>query len=278
MRKSIVAAAALLLLVSASPSASGDARPDNVIQTVHTNVNVIEGSVGKEKTLDVGVEVFPGPAGSSYSVDYEIVPQTATRGSDFDALVGRGRIVLDGKAKTTIPIKIKGDVFDETNETIRIQLFSAKCTGPGQCDLDSDPNPRPGYVTIADDDGQDTAGPNMDVRNGLANPITDETCDVEVQLEYGMDKNITVDFETEDLEATHPDDYDKTQGTMVLSPGQIRKSLRVPIHSDRKPRGRGDRFVVNFSHPKGATLLKDSAQCSLTDNGEAPSSRRNHRP
>ena len=78
---------------------------------------------------------------------------------------------------------------------------------------------------------------------------------------------MTVDFETENLEATKGDDYEKTQGTMVLSPGQIRKSVFVPVHRDRDAYARHDRFVVKFFNAKGGHLSEDDGQCMFLDNG-----------
>ena len=269
MRK-IRLAAGLLLVFAMTPVASANhktAEGENVIRTVHTNTNVIEGAVGKTKTLDVGVEVYPGPAGSSYEVDYEIVPVTATRGDDFEALIGRGTLKLTG-AKATIPIKVKGDIFDEVNETIRIDLSYARCTGPGLCDLDSDPNPREGYVTIADDDGGETPGPSIRAINNVVDARRDHACEIEVRLEYGWDKNVSVNFETEDLEATKGDDYEKTEGTMVFSPGQVRKSIFVAVDRDRKRSARHDRFLVRFSGAKGGDLTEDEGQCTFLDHGQ----------
>jgi hypothetical protein len=262
-------AAGLLLVFALTPAVSANhktPKDEQVIRTVHTNVNVIEGAVSKEKTLDVGVEVYPGPAGNTYEVDYEIVPVSAARGQDFDALIGRGTLKLTG-AKATIPIKIKGDVFDEVNETIRIDLSYARCTGPGLCDLDSDPNPREGFVTIADDDGKPTPGPAISIINGIVDARTDDACEIEVRLEYGSAEDVSVDFATEDLEATKGDDYEKTEGTMVFSPGQIRKSVFIDVDRDRKGYSRNDRFLVKFSGAKGGHLTEDDGQCTFLDNG-----------
>jgi hypothetical protein len=268
MRKSMLAAG-LLVVIALTPVAAANhkaSEDENVIRTVHTNVNVLEGAVGKEKTLDVGVEVYPGPAGSTYEVDYEIVPVSATRGQDFDAVIGRGTLKLES-SKATIPVKIKGDVFDEVNETIRIDLFFARCTGPGLCDLDTDPNPREGYVTIADDDGKDTPGPGISMINSVVDARTDHACEIEVRLEYGHHENVSVNFETEDLEATKGDDYEKTEGTMVFSPGQIRKSIFVEVDPDRDAESRHDRFLLRFSGAKNGHLTEDAGQCTFLDSG-----------
>lgn len=262
--------AGFLMLCAMTPVASANHKTpsdENVIRTSHTNVNVLEEGAMKEKTLDVGVEVYPGSgSGGPYKVDYEIVPITATRGSDFEATIGRGTVTITGR-RATIPIKIKGDVFDETNETLRIDLMYARCTGGGTCDLDSDPNQRPGFVTIVDDDGPATPGPDITIINGFVDARTDDECEIEVQLEYGWDENVTINFETEDLEATKGDDYEKTEGTMVMSPGQIRKSIFVPVERDRKVHGGHDRFLLKFSGAKGGHLTEDDGQCTFLDGG-----------
>lgn len=271
MRKAMMAAGLALVFAMTAAVPAADAnhktpKDEQVIQTRHTNVNVLEGAVAKTKTLDVTVEVFPGPAGNTYKVDYEIVPVSATRGQDFEALIGKGTLEIK-TGKATIPIKIKGDAFDEVNETIRIDLSYARCTGGGLCDLDSDPNPRPGYVTIADDDGKKTPGPSMSMINNVVDARTDDACEIEVQLEYGWHENVTVDFVTEDLEAKKGDDYEKTEGTMVFSPGQIRKSVFVPVDRDRDGSSRHDRFLVKFSRAKGGHLAEDEGQCTFLDPG-----------
>jgi Calx-beta domain-containing protein len=278
MRKSIAVAAALLLF-AAAPATGHENTPkaEQVITTVHTNVNVLEGGATGEKTLDVAVDISPGPAGNTYAVDYEVVPVSASRGSDFDATIGKGKLTIDGSKKATIPIKIKGDVFDELNETVRIDLFNERCTGSGECDLDSDPNPEPGFVTIVDDDGKETPGPEIDIQNGFADRSS-SSCNVTVVLDYGSAKKVTVDFETEDLEATHNDDYESTEGTMTLSPGQIRKPVKIALRDDREQHSRNDRIVVNFSRAKGGHLAKSSGVCNLSDRGQRPEDVRPNRP
>ena len=266
-----VAAVGVLLVFGVAPAAFANhktPKDEQVIRLRHVNTNVIEGAVMKTKTLDVGVEVYPAPGGNTYKVDYEIIPQTASRPQDFEATIGRGVLTIEnGKGK--IPIKIKGDALDETNETIRIELSYARCTGGGECNLDSDPNPRPGYVTIADDDGAKTPGPEMKVVNGFVDARTSDACEIEVQLDYGWDRKVTVDFETEDLEATKGDDYERTEGTMVFSPGQMRKSVFVPVDRDRDGSSRYDRFLVKFSHATGAHLSEDDGQCTFLDDGRS---------
>jgi hypothetical protein len=280
MRKSIAACTLLLAIITVAPAARAEddeVEPprETTIQTAHTNVNVIEGAAGKEKTLDVKIVAEPSPAGE-YAVDYEVVAQTATRGTDFDALIGRGELLVNGEdASPTIPVKIKGDPIDEKNETVRIELFNQRCVSQtSDCDLNNDP-PLPGYVTIADDDGDETADPEIELFNGFADSDVDDVCAVEVFLEYGSAENVQVDFETEDLEAERNDDYEKTEGTMVLSPGQIRKSLNVEINRDREVERRYERFVVKFSNAKGGTLLEDEAVCSIK--GTDPRARRQQR-
>jgi hypothetical protein len=263
-------AAGVVLVLALPPAASANhetPKGENIIRTVHTNTNVLEGTAGKEKTLDVGVEVYPGPPANTYEVEYEIVPVTAQRETDFEALVGRGTLKFSGR-RTTLPIKIKGDIFDELNETIRIDLSYARCTGPGICDLDSDPNPREGYVTIADDDGKDTPGPGISMINNVVDARKDHACELEVRLEYGHAENVSVNFQTEDLEATKGDDYEKTEGTMVFSPGQIRKSILVAVDPDRKASSRHDRFLVKLSGANNGYLTEDEGQCTFLDHGD----------
>jgi hypothetical protein len=258
---------AVLLVLSALPLAS-DARPEReerVLRTVHKNVNVLEGDSGT-KTLLVHVEVFPPPSGTSYAADYEVVPVTAERPTDFEALFPKGEIKIDEEnTSPTIEVKIVGDKGDEINETIRIDIFNQRCTSSGPCDIDASDASPSGFVTIADDDGEDTPGPGMQFLNGFVDSTVDDECIIEVQLDYGWDKPITVDYETDDLEAESGDDYEKTEGTMGFSPGQMRKDLVIRVNQDRDMDVRNERFVVEFSNAKGATLLEQDAQCTFVD-------------
>lgn len=268
MRRGITVLAALLV-VAALPLAS-EARPeepeDRVLRTVHRNVNVIEGDASV-KTLLVHVEVFPEPTGTSYAADYEVVPVTASRGPDFQAIIAKGEVKIDEKnSSPTIEVKIVGDKADETNETVRIDIFNQRCTSSGPCDIDASDASPSGWVTIADDDGADTPGPGMQVRNGFVDSTQDDECLIEVHLDYGWDKKITVDYATKDLEAEDGDDYEKTAGTMVFSAGQKQKELAIRVNDeDRDVDARHERFVVEFSNAKGADLLEDDAQCTFLD-------------
>lgn len=268
MRRGIVVLAALLV-VAVLPVTS-DAAPEEpeerVLRTVHRNVNVIEGDASM-KTLLVHVGVFPEPTGTSYAADYEVVPVTASRPSDFQAIITKGEVKIDEKdSSPTIEIKIVGDKADEVNETVRIDLFNQRCTSSGPCDLDASDASPSGFVTIADDDGEDTPGPGMQVRNGFVDSTRDDECLIEVHLDYGWDKTISVDYATDDLEAEDGDDYEKTEGTMVFSPGQKQKDLAIRVNDeDRDADARNERFVVEFSNAKGADLLEDDAQCTFLD-------------
>lgn len=266
MRRAVTVFATLLVV--ASLPLTSDARPereDRVLRTVHRNVNVIEGDASM-KTLLVHVEVFPEPSGTSYAADYEIVPVTASRPADFEAILGKGEVTIDEKESSpTIEIKIVGDKADELNETIRIDLFNQRCTSGSDCDIDASDASPSGFVTIADDDGEDTPGPGMQFKNGFVDSRTGDDCFIEVDLDYGWDKKITVDYATEDLEAESGDDYEKTEGTMVFSPGQREKELFIDVNEDRDVDARNERFVVNFSDAKGAELLERDAQCTFVD-------------
>ena len=128
--------------------------------------------------------------------------------------------------RPTIPIKIQGDLIDEANETIRIDLYNVRCTGAGSCDINSSRNALPGYVTIVDDEGR-PSGPDIKVKDDLIDD-GEELCDIEVKLDRGSGETVKVDYATKNGTATAGDDYTKKSGTVTFSPGQITEGGRDP--------------------------------------------------
>jgi hypothetical protein len=69
-----------------------------------------------------------------------------------------------------------------------------------------------------------------------------------------MDAVATVDYATSDGTATAGQDYGETKGTLSFAPGELVKSLKIPITEDRLIESDED-FTITLSNPSGTAFL-----------------------
>lgn len=272
MRKVITAVCVLLVLGTTVDASAHRARrgrrhdhSNKVVRMKHHNVNVLERDVGQQN-YGIPVVIDPGAAGTTVEVDYEVVPIEAARGTDFVESGGPKTLTFGAdQHEAHIPLVVRGDLVDEANETLRVDLYYPRCTGPGECRVGGgDRNPRSGYVTIVDDEGVRSL-PEIRVSDDLIDD-DERLCDIEVSLDSGSEETVTVKYETKNGTATSGDDYARKSGTVTFSPGQITKEVEIKVHRDRDGEAR-DLFTVRFFDPVGGTLKDGTANCRFEDAG-----------
>ena len=77
----------------------------------------------------------------------------------------------------------------------------------------------------------------------------------------------TVDYRTEDITATAPADYKRTNGTLEFEPGETEKTVSVPINDDAVEDS-GEMFSLLLSNPAGALLGREGAAGVIYNHGD----------
>jgi autotransporter-associated beta strand protein len=90
-----------------------------------------------------------------------------------------------------------------------------------------------------------------------------------VTLSHPSNQEVTVAYTTQDGTATVDDnDYQFTTGTLTFEPGQMQKTIVVPVNGDLKVED-DETFSVILSNPTGATITQDTAAGTITNNDTA---------
>ncbi len=95
--------------------------------------------------------------------------------------------------------------------------------------------------------------PQIRVWDAFVREGRDAAVDFTVGLFPAATSTVTVDYRTEDIRATTPNDYQETSGTLTFAPGETEKIVSVPIVDD-DAEGSGKSFALLLSNVSGARL------------------------
>ncbi len=232
------------------------------------NINILEGgslqfsssqySAGEGSgTATITVTRSGGSAGEA-RVDYATVAGSATDGQDFTGTSGT-LIFPNGNTSQTFTVTILQDTLDETTEPIGLTLSNATGTGslgvPNNVSLliiDDDPPPTLRISDVAVTEGD----------SGTVNAVFNVT------LSAATSFNVMANFTTADGSATAPADYQFAIGQVLLSPGEVSKTITVVVNGDLDPE-LNETFVVNLTNVTGASVA-DSQGVGTILSDDAP--------
>jgi hypothetical protein len=183
---------------------------------------------------------------------------TATAGSDYIP-TSRDVTIPAGQTGATFVVPVVGDRLPEPNEVffVRVNFVGVNSYGlAAGVIVDDDNAPR---ISVGD-------AAVMEGNTGAASAT------FTVTLSASGSEAITVDYATGDGTATGSD-YQAASGTLTFAPGEIEKSITVPVNGDclGEP---NETFVVNLSNPTNAaiadsqglgTIVDDEPRVSITD-------------
>ncbi len=148
---------------------------------------------------------------------------TATAGVDFVAFDGL-ELTFEpgGPLSQQVTVQVSGDTRYELDETFELELF-----GPVNAELDA----ATALGTIRNDDGVPAAVfTEPAVLEGNADVFVDAV--VTITLDEPAERDVFVDFATQDNTAEAPDDYLSTSGQIVFAPGETQKQITVQVRGD----------------------------------------------
>ncbi len=191
------------------------------------------------------------------TVDFATANDTATAPGDYAS--GSGTLTFaPGETSKQLTVLVNGDLVFEANQTFFVNLTN------------------PSASTIADDQGvgtveNDDAAPVIEIGNAShAEGNSGTTAFTFTLTKTGATElPSTVDFATEDIDATAPSDYAPASGTLEFAPGETSKTLTVLVNGDLVFE-EDEAFFVVLTDSSGATIGEDDHGVGTIQNDDAP--------
>jgi hypothetical protein len=132
--------------------------------------------------------------------------------------------------------------------------------------LVASPNPRNSNSPIGD------CKPEITINNVTVNEGNSGTVNATftVTLSAPSGQTVTLNYATADSTATAPADYQSTSGLLSFNPGDLSKTITVPVNGDTLDEP-SENFFVNLSNVANAVLLDSQGQGTINDNDPTPS-------
>lgn len=185
--------------------------------------------------------VRSGSSSGTATVRYRADSDTATIGSDFAATEGI-LTFAPGEMRKLVRVPILNDNQTEGNEQFGFVIESP--TGANLGTL------RTATVTILDDDTS-----ALTLNPVQANESSGEA--IVTVTRGNSNGTASVDYETENGTALAGSDYQTTRGTVTFNPGELSKTVRIPLVNDAAGEP-NETFRLRFSNPVGVSLGSDN--------------------
>ncbi|HEX6188584.1 MAG TPA: FG-GAP-like repeat-containing protein [Pyrinomonadaceae bacterium] len=220
------------------------------------DVTVTEGDAGSV-SLDFVISLSQSSL-QTVRVNYSLVNETATKGTDYTDLSDR-LAFAPGETSKTISVPILADTIDEIDETFKLQLASPSAAAISDAE---------GRGTILDNDPIPTLSIN-DISNVEAFLLRNFT----VTLSSPSGKEIKVQYATADGTAAGGSqpagDYFPASGTLTIPAGQGSAQIGVNVFDD--PTFEPDEtFFLNLSNPTNVTINDAQGQATILNNDPFP--------
>ena len=201
----------------------------------------------------------PVPNTGALTVGVSDGPAPPTQAADYGAPTVPLAVCSSATTEFTFDVPIVNDSLDELNERFTVTASGALVAeGPVSQSV---------TTTIADDDPIVSIAPVAFVLEGDSGT---STVDLVVTLSSAPVQATTIAFGTEDLSAVAGSDYTATSGNLVFSPGQLTKTISIPIVGDTTPE-QTEGFFVNLTSTDNGALLTTAKQSGvgIVDNDAA---------
>jgi hypothetical protein len=221
-----------------------------------SDVTVTETDPGA--TVDAVLTVSLSTASSfPISVNYATTGGTATSNVDYNAASGTVSFA-PGETSKPVTITVVGDVINEVNETINVDL-----TTPSNATI-ADSR---GVVTITENDPLPEISINdVSVPEGAAS--TTKTATFKVTLSRPSSRSVTVAYATGGGTATAGTDYTAKSGTLTFAAGVTSVDVPITVRGDATVEP-DETVLVTLSGPNAnATLLRSVGTLTITNDDQ----------
>jgi autotransporter-associated beta strand protein len=191
------------------------------------------------------------------TVQYATANGSATAGSDYTTRTGSVTFDVTSTIRT-ITIPIVSDAATEGNETFTVTL-----SAPSNARLRNDT----ATVTIVDDESGTL--PTLTVAPVLVDESLSDNAAFVVSLSYPVATEVRVQATAVNGTAVAGQDFQTTNRTVTILPGETRAFVLVPIVNDNTPEPQ-ETFTIQLSGAVGATIHTASATATIYDRDLGP--------
>ncbi|MCC7263932.1 MAG: T9SS type A sorting domain-containing protein [Candidatus Latescibacteria bacterium] len=230
---------------------------DNDPQPVLTIADLVVSEGNGGATMASFTVNLSAPSGRLVSVGYATADGSAQAPADYLAASGTVQFA-PSETSRTIAIQINGDLLDEPDEGLVLNLTNAVNAGFGDSQA---------LLTIADDDAPPALG-IADVAVAEGNSGTKQLV-FTVSLSAPSGRQVSVGYTTADGSAQTPSDYLVASGTLVFAPLETSKTLAVQINGDLLDEA-DETLVANLDLPVNATLADGQGIGTIADDDLPP--------
>lgn len=245
---------AAIVLLGIAPGA----RAATVSHFLINDVSVTEGSAG---TANLTFTIRYTGTKNDISVDWATANGTATAGADYVAASGTATFTTTGPMSKQITVVVNGDVLDETNETVLVNLTNAQ--PPAIADITD----TQGVGTITDDDPPPTL--SIDDVSVVEGDAGTTTLGYTVSLSVPSGRAVNVTATTANGTATQPADYVSRTQNVAFAPGTTTQAFAVTVNGDLLDEN-DETVLVNLTSPGNATIADAQSVGTITDDDPLP--------
>ena len=219
------------------------------------DVSVAEGDTGSvAATFTVTLSAV---SGRNVTVGYATANNTAVAPGDYTAVSGT-LTFTPGQTSKTVTVQVNGDLIAEIDETFFVDLSGATNATIGDSR---------GVGTIIDDDAQPTISiGDVTVTEGNSGTVN---ANFQVSLSSASGQTVSVGYSTADGTATAGSDYVAVGGSLVFTPGQVTKTVAVPVNGDTLDEI-DETFTVNLADAVNAAIADGTGVGTITDDDAPP--------
>ncbi|WP_197998650.1 Calx-beta domain-containing protein [Gimesia aquarii] len=219
----------------------------------HQSVNEADGTVSLTVKLD---QALP----TAMDVDFSTINHTAIAGTDYQSTTGTVSF-SPGETEKTITIPIIDDYLVENLEGFYVRLNNLQTNGSNVTI-----NMSQAYVRIHDEDQYYLTIDDQTINE------SDGTATLTVTLDHALPKTLTVDYSSLGETATTNVDFQATTGTLTFNPGDLTKTITIPITDDAFVEGT-ETFFVKLSNQQTTggvvSFIQDQSQITIRDDDQA---------
>ena len=216
-----------------------------------TDGTIIEANANSTLTISLSA-----PSGKVVDVSYSTIDNT-TEAGDYTATNGQVSFAPNEQTKT-INIGIIDDAIDEDNETLQVQLFGAQNASIADAI---------GEITITDNDAEPTVSiSDVSTLSEASLPVP-----LQITLSSASEKTIRIDYATQSTGSASAADYQSVDSFVSFAPGDLSKTVTVPIIDDALSEG-NETFEVVIDNTTNATVATGlgTATVTITDDEGIP--------
>jgi large repetitive protein len=232
---------------------------DDVAPTVSiADLAQAEGNTGVT-SFDFAVTLSE-PSGRTITVEYATVDgedDTATPGADYVVITDTVTFIA-GQTTTAARVGVVADLTHEPAEAFTVQLTSAD---------EATITDGTATGTITNDDGV----PSLRIDNAPVTEGSTGTTDATftVSLSRASGNTVTVAYTTAEGSATDPEDFASRSGTLTFAPGEVTKTITVPVVADALDEP-NETFTVVLSGAANATIADATGVGTINNDDATP--------